>query len=97
MYPTDEIVSADASTFTKNLLEPLASVEILVITTSVVVRPATVAEPDDAVFPPLIVMIPDATILEPSEIVPVDAGKVETGSGEPGETAPWLPTRVTSD
>ena len=81
-------MSVDGSTFTKNLLEPLASVEILVITTSVGVRPLTVAEPDAVDVTGLIVMIPDATIDCPREVVPVACGNVITESGVPGETAP---------
>ena len=78
-----------AFTFTKNLLvEPLAFVEILVRTTSVGNKPATVAEPDASPGVGLIVMIPDANIVEPSEIVPVAVGNVATVSGVPGVTAP---------
>ena len=96
--PLNEIVSAVVSTFTKKSDEPLASVSIAVITTSVSVRPETETEPDpEPAVSADIVMIPEAMIDGPRDIVPVASGNVITESGVPGVTAPYEPTLVASE
>jgi hypothetical protein len=73
-------------------------VSIDVITTSVSTKPATVTlpEPEPAVSAD-IVIIPEAMIDGPRDMIPVASGNVITESGVPGVTAPYEPTLVASE
>jgi hypothetical protein len=73
-------------------------VSIDVTTTSVAVRPETETEPEpEPAVSADIVIIPEAMIDGPRDMIPVASGNVIIESGVPGVTAPCEPTLVASE